>query len=61
MTEDITGQPRKMGLDAERNGIMDSVHSVGGVQQPAHTIRYRTENPSHSEASGGDKDKVVRG
>ena len=50
---DITGQPRKMGLDANRGGVLDGVHALGGVKQPSGTIRYRTKNPSHGEASGG--------
>ena len=50
---DITGQPRKMGLDAGRGGVMDGDHALGGVKQPSGTIRYRTKNPSHGEASGG--------
>ena len=50
---DITGQPRKMGLDADRGGVMDGVHTLGEVKQPSGTIRYRTKNPSHGEASGG--------
>ena len=50
---DITGQPRKMGLDAGRGGVMDGVHILQGEKQPSGTIRYRTKNPSHGEASGG--------
>ena len=50
---DITGQPRKMGLDADRGGVMDGVHALQGTKQPSGTIRYRTKNPSHGEASGG--------
>ena len=50
---DITGQPRKMGLDAGRGGMMDGVHALGGEEQPSGTIQYRTKNPSHGEASGG--------
>ena len=50
---DITGQPRKMGLDADRGGVLDGVHKLGGLKQPSGTIRYRTKNPSHGEASGG--------
>ena len=52
---DITGQPRKMGLDADRGGVLDGVHKLGGVKQPSGTIRYRTKNPSHGEASGGGR------
>jgi len=50
---DITGQPRKMGLDADRGGVMDGVHALQGTKQPSGTIHYRTKNPSHGEASGG--------
>ena len=50
---DITGQPRKMGLDADRGGVMDGVHILQEEKQPSGTIRYRTKNPSHGEASGG--------
>ena len=52
---DITGQPRKMGLDAGRGGVMDGVHALQGTKQPSGTIRYRTKNPSHGEASGGGR------
>ena len=45
-----------MGLDADRGGVMDGVHELGGVKQPSGTIRYRTKNPSHGEASGGRHD-----
>jgi len=50
---DITGQPRKMGLDADRGGAMDGVHALAGEKQPSGTIRYRTKDPSHGDASGG--------
>jgi len=50
---DITGQPRKMGLDAGRGGVLDGVHTLQGTKQPSGTIHYRTKNPSHGEASGG--------
>jgi len=52
---DITGQPRKMGLDADRGGVMDGVHILQEEKQPSGTIRYRTKNPSHGEASGGGR------
>ena len=42
-----------MGLDAGRGGVMDGVHILQGEKQPSGTIRYRTKNPSHGEASGG--------
>jgi len=54
---DITGQPRKMGLDAGRGGVMDGVHILQGEKQPSGTIRYRTKNPSHGEASGGGRNR----
>ena len=44
-----------MGLDAGRGGVLDGVHKLGGVKQPSGTIRYRTKNPSHGEASGGGR------
>ena len=50
---DITGQPRKMGLDAGRGGVLEGVHTLQGTKQPSGTIHYRTKNPSHGEASGG--------
>ena len=56
---DITGQPRKMGLDAGRGGVMDGVHILQGERQPSGTIRYRTKNPSHGEASGGGRNYPI--
>ena len=56
---DITGQPRKMGLDADRGGVMDGVHILQGERQPSGTIRYRTKNPSHGEASGGGRNYPI--
>ena len=56
---DITGQPRKMGLDAGRGGVMDGVHILQGERQPSGTISYRTKNPSHGEASGGGRNYPI--
>jgi len=51
---DILGKGRKMGRYAglKKDGTLDSVHSVGGVEYKEGTISVRTMNPDEPDPQG---------
>ena len=51
---DLTGQARKMGRNAglKKDGTLDSVHSVGGVELADGTIVARTAQPDLPDSKG---------
>ena len=51
---DLTGQSRKMGRNAglKKDGTLDSVHSVSGVEKPEGTIVVRTVQPDIPDSKG---------
>ena len=58
---DITGQARKMGRNAglKKDGTLDSVHSVGGVELTEGTIVARTTQPDLPDSKGlGDTERA---
>jgi len=58
---DLTGQARKMGRYAglKKDGTLDSVHSVSGIEIPEGSIRARTVNPDVPDSKGlGDTSRA---
>ena len=51
---DITGQARKMGRNAglKKDGTLDSVHSVSGIELSEGSIVARTTNPDVPDSKG---------
>ena len=52
--KDLTGQARKMGRNAglKKDGTLDSVHSVGGVELSEGSIVARTKQPDVPDSKG---------
>ena len=58
---DLTGQARKMGRNAglKKDGTLDSVHSVHGVELTEGSIVARTQQPDVPDSKGlGDTDRA---
>ena len=58
---DLTGQARKMGRNAglKKDGTLDSVHSVGGIELSEGSIVARTKHPDVPDSKGlGDTDRA---
>jgi len=58
---DLTGQARKMGRSAglKKDGTLDSVHSVHGVELQEGSIVGRTIQPDMPDSKGlGDTDRA---
>ena len=58
---DLTGQARKMGRNVglKKDGTLDSVHSVGGIELTEGTIVARTVNPDVPDSKGlGDTERA---
>jgi hypothetical protein len=51
---DLTGQARKMGRNAglKKDGTLDSVHSVSGVELKEGSIVGRTQQPDVPDSKG---------
>ena len=52
--KDLTGQARKMGRNAglKKDGTLDSVHSVSGIEKSEGTIVARTVQPDVPDSKG---------
>ena len=51
---DLTGQARKMGRNAglKKDGTLDSVHSVSGIELSEGSIVARTKQPDVPDSKG---------
>jgi hypothetical protein len=51
---DLTGQARKMGRNAglKKDGTLDSVHSVSGIELQEGNIVARTQQPDVPDSKG---------
>ena len=51
---DLTGQARKMGRNAglKKDGTLDSVHSVSGIELSEGSIVARTKQPDEPDSKG---------
>ena len=59
--KDLTGQARKMGRNAglKKDGTLDSVHSVSGVELREGSIVARTIQPDVPDSKGlGDTERA---
>jgi len=59
--KDLTGQARKMGRNAglKKDGTLDSVHSVSGVELQEGSIVARTVQPDLPDSKGlGDTSRA---
>ena len=59
--KDLTGQARKMGRNAglKKDGTLDSVHSVSGVELSEGSIVVRTKEPDMPDSKGlGDTERA---
>ena len=59
--KDLTGQARKMGRNAglKKDGTLDSVHSVSGVELSEGSIVARTKQPHVPDSKGlGDTSRA---
>ena len=54
---DITGQPRKMGLDADRGGVMDGVHDKNYEEKQAEANKVLID---HTEAEKEAKVEEIK-
>ena len=52
--KDLTGQDRKMGRNAglKKDGTLDSVHSVSGIELSEGSIVARTSQPDVPDSKG---------
>ena len=52
--KDLTGQDRKMGRTAglKKDGTLDSVHSVSGIELSEGSIVARTKQPDTPDSKG---------
>ena len=52
--KDLTGQARKMGRNAglKKDGTLDSVHSVSGIELSEGSIVARTKQPDVPDSKG---------
>ena len=58
---DLTGQARKMGRNAglKKDGTLDSVHSVSGIELSEGSIVARTKQPDVPDSKGlGDTERA---